>query len=85
MLDGPAADVFESQRFSTLGALIANGADQACATASCQWEHREKVRLIEVHVQFAIERRAAGLHISHIENLLVGPAGKSGVQGLAHD
>ncbi|MNQ89776.1 hypothetical protein D3C85_1050930 [compost metagenome] len=85
VFDGPAADVFESQGFGLLGAVIAHGADQSRTTFSGQREHHEKVRFIKIHVQFAVERRTAGLHVGDVENLLIGAAGKSGVQGFAHD
>lgn len=85
MLDGVAADVFEFQGFGMLGALIAHSADQPGMTFAGQREHCEKVRFIEVHVQFTVERRAAGLHVGDVENLLVGAAGESAVQSLAHN
>ncbi|MNZ78102.1 hypothetical protein D3C78_966660 [compost metagenome] len=85
MLDGPAADILEAQGLGVFGALVAHRADQARATRVCQREHGEEVRLVEIHMQFAVECRAAGLHVGDVENLLVSPAGKPGIQGLAHN
>ncbi|MNQ51970.1 hypothetical protein D3C85_659710 [compost metagenome] len=85
VLDGPAADVFEAQGLGVVGALVAYGADQARAATACQREHGKEVRLVEVHVQFTVECRATALYVGDVENLLVGTAGKPGIQGLAHN
>ncbi|MNX66983.1 hypothetical protein D3C86_980890 [compost metagenome] len=85
MLDGLAADIFESQGFGVIGAFVAHRADQARTALAVQREHGEEIRFIEIQVQFAIGRRSAGLHIGNIENLLISPTGKPGVEGFAHD
>ncbi|MNT49992.1 hypothetical protein D3C72_1868830 [compost metagenome] len=85
MFDGATAHVFELQGVRLLGTFVAHGTDQARSTAAGQREYRQKIRLVQIHMQFAIERRAAGLDVGDIEHLLVGTAGKTGVEGLAHD
>ncbi|MND79788.1 hypothetical protein D3C80_715430 [compost metagenome] len=85
VLDGPAADVLEAQGLGVFGAFVAYRADQARATTAGQREHGEEVCLVEVHMQFAVECRAAALYVGDVENLLVSPAGKPGIQGFAHN
>ncbi|MNL11656.1 hypothetical protein D3C87_1324980 [compost metagenome] len=85
VLDSPAADVFKTQGFGALGAFIAHRTNQPGTSFAGQRKHREKIRFIEIHVQFAIERRPTALHVGHVENLLISAAGESGVQGFAHD
>ncbi len=84
LLDGAAADVDKLQGFGTLGAFVTHRADQSRAAFAGQWKHREKIRLVQVQMQLAIQRRAAGRDIGDVENLLIGAAGEVGVEGFAH-
>ena len=57
MLDGAVADVVEAQRLGVLGALVAHGADQPRAAVAGQREERQEIGVVEVDMQFAIDRR----------------------------
>ncbi|MNN24149.1 hypothetical protein D3C81_1375690 [compost metagenome] len=84
MFDGTAADVGEFQAFGAIRALITHRADQTGTAFAGQGKHGEEVRFIQIQVQLAVHRRAAGLDVGDVENLLIGAAGKTGVEGFAH-
>ena len=49
-----------------------------------QRENREEIGLVEIDVQFAVDRRPGGLDVGDVEHLPIGAAGKAGADGLAH-
>ena len=58
VLDRTLADVLESEARCALGALIAHRADQPCPARAGEREHAEEIRLVQVDVQLAVDRRA---------------------------
>src|SRR5215469_2861896 len=85
IVDDPPADVLEFERISMPGAFAPYRADQPRTSFSGQRKHREEVGLLEIDMEFAIERRAAGLDIRHVEQVLVGAARISRAHRLAHN
>jgi hypothetical protein len=84
VIDRPAADVFELQRISMIGALVSYGSDQTSPAFARQGEDGKEVGFVEIGVQFAIERRTSRLHVGDVEDLAVGSAGKAGAESLPH-
>src|ERR1700730_7895557 len=83
--DRPVADVFKRQRIGTAGTLVAYRSDQARLSLSGQRKDAQEIGLVEVDVQFAIQRGAGGFDIGDVKELSIGAAGKSGADRLAHD
>ncbi|VVO38608.1 hypothetical protein PS718_05587 [Pseudomonas fluorescens] len=84
VFDGAAADIRKLQSFGALRTFVAHRADQSRAAFAGQWKHCEKVRFVQIQMQLTIHRRAAGLDIRHIENLLISATGETGVEVFAH-
>jgi hypothetical protein len=59
VFDCPIADVFEFECIGAVSALIAHGSDQAGFTFPGQRENAQEIGLVEIDVQFAIERGAS--------------------------
>ena len=85
VVDRPVADVTKRQRIGAVGALVAYRPDQACFSFSGQREDAEEIGLVEIDVQFAIQRRAGGFDVGDVEDLPIGAAGKPGADRPAHD
>ena len=50
-----------------IGSLVAHGSDKARSTLPGKGKDRQEIGLVEIDVQFAIERRAGGFNIGNIE------------------
>ena len=57
---------------------------RACPCAG-QRKDAEEIGFVEIDMQFAIECGPGGVDIGDVEDLPIGPAGKAGADGLAHD
>ena len=84
VIDRPAADILEFQRIGMIGALVPHRSDQTSAAFAGQRKDGKEVGFVEVDVQFAVDRGAGRLDVGDIEELAIGPAGKAGAEGLAH-
>src|SRR5262245_10533835 len=84
-VDDPPADILELERIGMLGAFASHRADQPRTALTGQRKYREEVGLIEIGMEFAVDRWAGGLHIRDIEQVLVGAARISRAHCLAHD
>src|SRR5579863_5359407 len=49
-----------------------------------EWEHGEKIRLVEIDVQLAVDRRTRAVNVRDIKKLPVGSPGEAHTHGLAH-
>ena len=84
VLDRAIAHVLEPQFIATLGAFAAHRPDQARPALAREREDRQKIGLVEVDVQFAVDRRAGRHDIGDIEKLIVRPAWKPGAHRFAN-
>ncbi len=85
MLDGAGAHILESQGLRMRGAVAAHGPDQSRPALAFQRKHRQEVGLVQIDMQFAIKRRAGGVDVSDVEQLLVGAARESRPDALPND
>ena len=69
IVDDPAADIFEFERFGVIGALVAHCPDQPGASRAGKGKHGKEVGLVEIGMQVAVDRRAGCLDIGDIEDL----------------
>ena len=84
IIDGTVAYIPELERLGMFCALIAHSTDQAHPLLWSEGENREKVGLVEIDVQLAVDRRARRLNVGDIEHLLIGSARKSRSYRLAN-
>src|SRR5580700_9292635 len=84
IVKGSALHVFKFKMLVILRHVIAHRTDQTRSAALLQREHREKVRIIEVDVQFAIHGRSGSLDIRNKEQMVVGSTGESRAEDLSH-
>src|SRR6202161_218048 len=68
--------------FTVLRRVVAKRTDQTRSARLLQREHSEKVRLIEVDVQFGVHGQAGGLDVRNIEKVVVGSPGESRAKHL---
>ena len=61
-----------------------DGPDQPCAANAGEGKDGQEVSLVQVNMQFAINRRAGGLDIGDIEDLTIGAARKPYAHRLTH-
>ena len=73
VVDRAAADVLEPERIGTVGALVPHGSDQTGTAIAGQREDGEKVGLVEVGVQFAIDGTTGRLDVGDVEDLAIRP------------
>src|SRR6516225_10245836 len=85
VVDDSPADIFELERIGMLGAFASHRADQPRRSFSGQRKYSEEVSLLEIDMEFAVDRGAGGLNIRDIEQVLVGAARISRTHRLAHD
>ena len=64
--------------------LVPHRPDQSGPPVSGQREDAEKVRLIQINVQFPVNRWSVRLDIGDVEELSIGAARITGVHGLPH-
>ena len=82
--DRAIAHILEPELITALGALVAHGPDQAGAPLARKREDGEKIGLVEVGVQFAVNGRSRGRNVGDIKQLAVGSPGESGAHRVAH-
>src|SRR5262249_58803714 len=63
IVDDPPADVLEFERISMPSAFTSHRADQPRASCPGQRKYREEVGLLEIGMEFAVDRWAGGLDI----------------------
>ncbi len=85
VIDRAVADVLELELVGMIGPLVPDGSDQARPALPGQGKDGQKIGLVEVDVQLAVERRAGGLDIGDVEDLSIGAAGKACPDRLAHE
>src|SRR5262245_65791368 len=85
VLDHPRTDVLEFEDIGALGAFVTYRADQPRTPLSGQRKHSEKVSLLEIGMEFAVNRRPGSLDVRDIEQVPIGAAWKPGAHRLAHD
>ena len=84
VIDRPAANVVELQRIGTVGTLVANGSDETSPAFAGQREDGEEIGLVEIDVQFAVDRGTGSIDVGDVEELPIGPAAKAGAERFAH-
>jgi hypothetical protein len=84
VFDCPIADVFEFECIGAVSALIAHGSDQAGFAFPGQRENAQEIGLVEIDVQFAIERGASRFDIGDVEDLPVSASRKGCADRVAH-
>jgi hypothetical protein len=77
VVDHAAPDVLEPERTGTVGALVPHGSDQTGTAIAGQREDGEKVGLVEVGVQFAIDGTTGRLDVGDVEDLAIRPTLKA--------
>src|ERR1700756_2043685 len=68
-----------------IGSLVAHGSDKARSTLPGKGKDRQEIGLVEIDVQFAVERSAGGFNIGNIEELPIGATRKARTDRLAHE
>jgi hypothetical protein len=84
VLDRPIADIFELKGIDAVRTLVAHGSNQPGSSLSGQGKDRQEIGLVEIDVQFGIDRWARRFNIGDIEDLPIGASGEAGADRLAY-
>ena len=82
--DRPAAHVFEAKRLAACPVAL-DGAHEANAPFVLERKDAQKIGLVEVDVQFAVDRGARRLDVRDVEGLRIVAAGKADAERLANE
>jgi hypothetical protein len=84
VFDRPIADIFKLECIGPVSALVPHGSDEAGSPFPGQREYPQEIGLVEIDVQFAIERRASRFDIGDVEDLPVSTSRKACANRVAH-
>jgi hypothetical protein len=85
VIDRAVAHVLETERIGVVGSLVPDSPYEARPSPRREREYGQEVSLVQVHMQFAVQRRAGRFDVRDIEDLSIGTARKSGGHRLSHD
>ena len=83
--DNAAAQVFPFERVVLRFRRLFDCPDETRAFVALHRKHRQKIRLVERKMQLFVHYRTGRFHVGDVEQMLVGPSRKAGMQGLADD